>query len=70
MTGSAGSLILKSVTREDAGTYKCEALDFDAGPEVELTKTLNFNVHCEYQCHYGSVCENLLLSLLGSLKIH
>ncbi|XP_065101774.2 basal cell adhesion molecule [Paramisgurnus dabryanus] len=45
LAGATGSLMLKSVTREDAGTYKCVAEDFDAGPEVVLDKTLNVNVH-------------------------
>ncbi|TSL40951.1 40S ribosomal protein S19 [Bagarius yarrelli] len=39
-----GLLILHDVTRSDAGTYKCEALDFDA-LDVELVETLNINVH-------------------------
>lgn len=40
---------MKSVTRNDNGTYKCEAQDFDALEGVELTKTLRLNVHCKYQ---------------------
>ncbi|XP_057196178.1 basal cell adhesion molecule isoform X2 [Triplophysa rosa] len=43
LPASAGKLVLKNVTRNDAGTYKCEAQDFDA--EVELVKTLSFSVH-------------------------
>ncbi|XP_067304845.1 basal cell adhesion molecule isoform X2 [Pseudorasbora parva] len=45
LKGSKGTLQMKSVSRNDSGTYMCEALDFDALPEVELTKTLNLNVH-------------------------
>ncbi|XP_051573815.1 basal cell adhesion molecule-like isoform X1 [Myxocyprinus asiaticus] len=44
LKGSEGNLTL-NVTREDAGTYKCEAQDFDALPEVELIRTLSFKVH-------------------------
>ncbi|KAK3551867.1 hypothetical protein QTP70_030234, partial [Hemibagrus guttatus] len=39
-----GLLILRNVTRSDAGTYKCEAMDFDA-EGADLVKTLTFNVH-------------------------
>lgn len=49
LPASAGKLVLKNVTRNDAGTYKCEAEDFDA--LVDLVKTLRFSVHCEYQIH-------------------
>ncbi|XP_016301300.1 basal cell adhesion molecule-like isoform X2 [Sinocyclocheilus anshuiensis] len=45
LQGSKGTLKLKSVTRKDAGMYKCEALDFDALDGVELTKTLSLSVH-------------------------
>ncbi|KAK3572259.1 hypothetical protein QTP86_029417, partial [Hemibagrus guttatus] len=41
---SPGLLILRNVTRSDAGTYKCEAMDFDA-EGADLVKTLTFNVH-------------------------
>lgn len=44
-----GTLYIKSVTRDDAGTYKCEALDFDALEDVELVKTLSLRVQCKYQ---------------------
>lgn len=43
LTGSAGKLVLKNVTRNDAGTYRCDALDFDT--DADLVKTLNFSVH-------------------------
>lgn len=43
--GLKGMLKVKSVTRKDAGIYKCEALDFDSEDDVELIKTLNLNVH-------------------------
>lgn len=39
-------LVLHNVTRNSSGTYKCEALDFDA-IDVDLTKTLTINVHRE-----------------------
>ncbi|XP_036449197.1 basal cell adhesion molecule isoform X2 [Colossoma macropomum] len=38
-----GLLALEKVTRSDAGTYRCEALDFEAS--VDLTRTLAFKVH-------------------------
>lgn len=43
--GLGGTLKMKSITREDSGAYKCEALDFDADSKVQLYKTLNLNVH-------------------------
>ncbi|KAG1947584.1 basal cell adhesion molecule isoform X2 [Pimephales promelas] len=45
LNGQKGTLHLKSVTRNDMGTYKCDAQDFDALPGVELTKTLHLSVH-------------------------
>ncbi|XP_077067662.1 basal cell adhesion molecule isoform X2 [Siphateles boraxobius] len=45
LSGQKGTLYLKSVTRNDNGTYKCDAQDFDASPDVELTKTLHLSVH-------------------------
>lgn len=45
LSGQKGTLHMKSVTRNDNGTYKCEAQDFDALEGVELTKTLRLNVH-------------------------
>lgn len=47
-TSETGLFILRNVTRSDSGTYKCYAMDFDAGEEVELTKTLDIKVHREY----------------------
>ncbi|XP_056331137.1 basal cell adhesion molecule isoform X2 [Danio aesculapii] len=43
--GLGGTLKIKNITRKDSGTYKCEALDFDADSKVQLSKTLNINVH-------------------------
>ncbi|KAI1886306.1 hypothetical protein AGOR_G00212640 [Albula goreensis] len=43
--GSDGVLTLESVTRMDTGKYRCEALDFDASQDVELTKDLDLIVH-------------------------
>ncbi|KAG7335718.1 hypothetical protein KOW79_000411 [Hemibagrus wyckioides] len=43
-TSDTGLWIVHSVTRNDAGTYKCEAMDFDA-LDADLVKTLTFNVH-------------------------
>ncbi|KAJ8273462.1 hypothetical protein GJAV_G00101880 [Gymnothorax javanicus] len=40
-----GVLTLSSVTRDDAGVYRCEALDFDASPESDLVKELTLTVH-------------------------
>ncbi|XP_064204699.1 basal cell adhesion molecule-like isoform X2 [Anguilla rostrata] len=40
-----GILTLSPVTRDDAGLYRCEALDFDSSPEVELVKELTLAVH-------------------------
>ncbi|XP_052474986.1 basal cell adhesion molecule-like [Carassius gibelio] len=45
LKGLKGMLELKNVTREHAGTYRCEALDFDALEDVLLSKTLNLSVH-------------------------
>lgn len=44
-----GTLYKKNVSRNDNGTYKCEALDFDALEDVQLIKTLPLHVHCKYQ---------------------
>ncbi|XP_047667286.1 basal cell adhesion molecule isoform X2 [Tachysurus fulvidraco] len=43
-TSSTGLLILRNVTRSDAGTYKCYAMDFDAG-DIPLEKTVTLDVH-------------------------
>ncbi|XP_072536533.1 basal cell adhesion molecule [Salminus brasiliensis] len=41
-----GLLTVKKVTRNDAGTYKCDALDFDTAVDPsELSKSLTINVH-------------------------
>ncbi|XP_048008377.1 basal cell adhesion molecule isoform X2 [Megalobrama amblycephala] len=40
-----GTLYKKNVSRNDNGTYKCEALDFDALEDVQLIKTLPLHVH-------------------------
>ncbi|KAJ8388874.1 hypothetical protein AAFF_G00126300 [Aldrovandia affinis] len=45
LQGSAGLLTLPSVMRDNAGTYRCEALDFDAPADVALTKELTLVVH-------------------------
>ncbi|XP_043116851.1 basal cell adhesion molecule isoform X2 [Puntigrus tetrazona] len=45
LEGLNGMLKVKSVTRKDEGSYKCEALDFDAEDDVDLSKTLSLNVH-------------------------
>ncbi|MGH0179500.1 UNVERIFIED_CONTAM: hypothetical protein FKN15_001671 [Acipenser sinensis] len=36
---------LRSVTRNDGGKYRCEALDFDSPPEVKLKKDITLLVH-------------------------
>ncbi|XP_060726814.1 basal cell adhesion molecule [Tachysurus vachellii] len=41
---STGLLTLRNVTRSDAGTYNCEAMDFDA-VDISLYKSLTLNVH-------------------------
>lgn len=46
-TSDSGLYILKNVTRNDAGEYKCEAMDFDSLDVQSLTKTLIIHVHCE-----------------------
>ncbi|ROL47841.1 Basal cell adhesion molecule [Anabarilius grahami] len=40
-----GTLYIKNVSRNDNGTYKCDALDFDALEGVQLAKTLLLLVH-------------------------
>lgn len=44
-----GTLYIKNVTRNDNGNYTCEAMDFDASENIDLTKTLHLRVHCKYQ---------------------
>ncbi|XP_016141007.1 basal cell adhesion molecule isoform X2 [Sinocyclocheilus grahami] len=60
-----GMLIVKNVTRKDAGIYKCEALDFDAEDGVELTKTLSLNVH--YLDPVAVIPEGPLLAAKGDI---
>ncbi|GAA6084456.1 basal cell adhesion molecule isoform X1, partial [Tachysurus ichikawai] len=43
-SSSTGLFVLHNVTRNDAGTYTCEAMDFDA-VDISLYKTLTLNVH-------------------------
>ncbi|XP_030640665.1 basal cell adhesion molecule isoform X2 [Chanos chanos] len=46
LTGAiGGNLTVRKVTRADAGQYNCEALDFDAGPDVKLTQSVDVTVH-------------------------
>ncbi|KAJ8289801.1 hypothetical protein GJAV_G00005490 [Gymnothorax javanicus] len=45
LEGLSGLRTLKSVTRNDSGTYRCEVMDFDAAPTVELVRTLDIFVH-------------------------
>lgn len=56
-TSETGLYVLRNVTRNDSGTYKCEAMDFDA--VGELTKTLTINVHCEYLVNIFNIFNNL-----------
>ncbi|XP_015263359.1 PREDICTED: basal cell adhesion molecule [Gekko japonicus] len=40
-----GLLVLQHVTKEDSGTYRCQVLDFDSPPEVELEKEVTISVN-------------------------
>ncbi|XP_060114344.1 basal cell adhesion molecule [Heteronotia binoei] len=40
-----GLLVLQQVTKEDSGTYRCQVLDFDSPPEVELEKEVTIHVN-------------------------
>ncbi|KAL8219735.1 UNVERIFIED_CONTAM: hypothetical protein K2H54_032323 [Gekko kuhli] len=40
-----GLLVLQHVTKEDSGTYRCQVLDFDSPPEVELEKEVTIYVN-------------------------
>ncbi|XP_051901540.1 basal cell adhesion molecule-like isoform X2 [Pristis pectinata] len=44
-TSKDGWFMLKHVRRNDSGTYRCEALDFDAPEDVELRKDISIFVH-------------------------
>uniref|UniRef100_UPI00398EBE57 basal cell adhesion molecule-like isoform X2 n=1 Tax=Pristiophorus japonicus TaxID=55135 RepID=UPI00398EBE57 len=44
-TSQDGILVLSSVTKEDSGTYLCEALDFDSPIQVELKKNITIYVN-------------------------
>ncbi len=43
-TNTDGNLTLWGVHRNQSGIYQCEVADFDADPEVELTRTLELRV--------------------------
>ncbi|XP_054855168.1 basal cell adhesion molecule [Eublepharis macularius] len=40
-----GLLVLQQVTKRDSGTYRCQVLDFDSPPEVELEKEVTIHVN-------------------------
>ncbi|XP_056399296.1 basal cell adhesion molecule [Hyla sarda] len=44
-SGSDGFYIFQNISREDSGTYICEALDFDSPDEILLKKQIDLNVH-------------------------
>ncbi|XP_005999181.1 basal cell adhesion molecule [Latimeria chalumnae] len=44
-SGQENVLVLKNIDRTKNGTYRCEVLDFDSPPEIELTKSINIFVH-------------------------
>ncbi|KAM9299477.1 basal cell adhesion molecule [Gastrophryne carolinensis] len=45
LSNNDGISIIQNITKEDAGDYTCEALDFDSPDEIELNKKLTINVH-------------------------
>lgn len=44
-SGSDGIYVFQNISREDSGTYICEALDFDSPEEVLLKKQIDINIH-------------------------
>ncbi|KAG8567643.1 hypothetical protein GDO81_013726 [Engystomops pustulosus] len=42
---SDGNYIFKNISREDSGSYICEALDFDSPEDIVLKKQIEINVH-------------------------
>ncbi|XP_063798674.1 basal cell adhesion molecule [Pseudophryne corroboree] len=45
LNSSDGIYVFDNISRNDAGKYRCEALDFDSPEHVELIKELEFEVH-------------------------
>ncbi|XP_041032684.1 basal cell adhesion molecule-like isoform X2 [Carcharodon carcharias] len=60
-TNKDGILRLKNITKQQSGKYQCEALDFDAPPEVELKKDLS--IHVNY-------LDPLVLNRKGPITVH
>ncbi|XP_075696370.1 basal cell adhesion molecule [Rhinoderma darwinii] len=44
-SGSDGVYIFQNISREDSGTYFCEALDFDSPGEIVLKKQIEIEIH-------------------------
>ncbi|KAM4651625.1 basal cell adhesion molecule [Discoglossus pictus] len=44
-SGADGVFTITDVSRDDNGTYRCQALDFDSPPEIILEHDLDINVH-------------------------
>lgn len=44
-SGSDGVYVIRNVSRSDSGTYRCEALDFDSPPDIQLFRNLELFVH-------------------------
>ncbi|XP_073512041.1 basal cell adhesion molecule [Phyllobates terribilis] len=40
-----GTYVFQNISREDGGTYTCEALDFDSPEEIELKKEIEIEIH-------------------------